>query len=873
MPSLQKMSNAVSMDDDEAHQDLLSVAIETLTDANYLSSPPGKDARQTFTSSANQAVPTGLIYSNAETTSLPIQSGESVPAIPSTQVSTTALADTGGDVSSSTTTSKSTGNIPVYRVSLPPSMDVHPIPKQPRGRPRSVNVDNQTGDSGTRGRPRRSLVKSENRKIREMIVEESIPKKMAFIPKKEKGERLIVSPMLTRHSPRQAEKAQKTPDTTMSFSPAKLKEKSVSSATTINSKKTIDLTSESHKEKKGVDDELIEIVDDIKANVSEQVGEFGQSVNFDSDDDDNDAVDTGVEVTELNAGQVVAEQNDAKSPEIAKEGSASDQKVSDIEANSKNEKENVKDTASETGVKDAQSGTVAKEAVGVTEADTLSDGVQKVQETKAKAAPLIQEDSSAKANKQQEAKKKPETEDKKQDKSAGEVEDINTDRSAKGNNQIKMQTRHSKGTENSVEFRSPRRKSPSKVEKNNVDESKDLTKLKTPKRKIRSAIETENGKIEESQSKNRSSDLQDNDGSVVLKTPKGKSEFIIEIDNPEMDVTDSIHKDIRSSASKRKCKLPRRLTDYEKPKGKMGPNIPMVRTRKYSKNEGSTQEDMQTSNKVVVLSLEDCNKDETVNDEGVTVIDGKESVSPNTTNAKLKSKKVNLQPVVKLEKQSTGEIMDMARQIAVSKSPKKRRKIEVDVQPAESNEPAKKKSKKPTELPPVAALKNRQKIVEGNEDDDSVESIKNSTKNTKSLDSRSEVQISCNKCDKSFRYRIQLNKHMKFCKGKTSVRNIFDDIKQSNEDEQEDSTQERSSSGTPDPESIINVEIIEFGQAEGKELDQLGESEKSNEERDKLYVCSEVVSFFLDQILLIVYWCCLLITQCSFWLLYQLAPC
>ena len=839
MPSLKKMTNTVSMEENQAqHQDLLSVAIETLTDANYLSSPPSKEHRHVYTSSASQAISSNTIYSNAETVSAQNQYREPISAISPTPVSMIVASNTASSADAhkhaematadssvtSAPTNKSKGNIPVYRVSLPPSMNIYG--KVTRGRPSTMD-NTQTVGAETRGRPRRN--ESEKQKIEVSI---------SPATRKLKGGKLIVSPQLTAHSQKQNEIDLKTSETRKRFPAAKIKDiTSDNSSSTLRprTRRNLKVTDEFNNDGNKIDDDLNKIVNNLKTRISEKAEDFGQSVNFDSDDDHevdcNDEFDAELSVNNSHSIQEMTSKTDSD-PQILLESSAElneeEHKTSSIVEESsqigtlekeKQEDMNIIISNDEQENRDSKSAT---EQTDDDEAEVKSDEkMSKVKVTKTKKS-LIQANSGAKNNKKAITKQNPDVSNK-----------------LKTRNQSKVEAGIIKESEELTKLKTPKGKNQPKVEKGCLKMTEEIRKVRTPKGK--------------NQPKAKSDSIEENVITDKL-TQEGQDEFVIEIDNAELDVMSNSPKDIRSSASKRKCKVPRRLIDNET-KGNLKQDIPMVRTRRYSRNESSNQDDRNTSNGHVMLTRKSNNKDNTSDNvelQGLTKEKRESLLSTNNENDTTSGKQ-NLQPVVKLAKQSKGEIKDMARKIATSKSPSKRQIVEVEQ--TDASEPVKKKSKKPTELPPVTALKNRQKTVEehddnsGGDDDDEEDNDddEKSFESNNNKNSESASLISCKKCDKTFKYKIQLNKHSKICKvsksnDKNNMNTFMDSHRGNTTDLASLDTEKRSSSGTPDPESMINVEIIEFSKTEGKGLDKIVKIEKDKEEKGKLYICSEKVS-------------------------------
>ena len=754
MPSLQKMtmSTMTAEENQSQHQDLLSVAIETLTDANYLSSPPSKEARHMYNSLTTQAVSYNTSVSNAETVSVVSQQADPVTTIstPSDiQTDTAALSQKEGvdytPVSENAVPPVSSGvkggpgNVPVYRVSLPVSLSVNPEPVEKRGRPRIPENEKK----------KRIRRKNTN--------EEEIPTSPAT--RSSKGRKLIVSPNLTKPNQKKRGAVKTSESKTLKVAQDTRKTNShlnkvVNDLRTKVSRKAAQLSVEISDKAGDSEAKVSDKADDLDQKQLEEVEDFGQSVNFDSDENDYD---------------------DSVSEEIPVSG--------DIE-----DAANIARKIPSTALKEGDE----------VEKNTPSSGRN------------------------------------------NEVEAGVSD-----NNKLSQSIVLNSSQEN-VAVESPKRSTESNVV---VEKS---TKRKPKKQHLQS----------DSQAKPDNTEKEENEESSVLKTPEGN--FVIEIDNAEDGSEGAGIKDTRSSASKRKCKAPRRLiADSEKSKTKRGlnENIPMVRTRRYSKNEGSQERDTVSNGPASAVKKSgnkaDVNSSEKAKDLEKEKKDSSNSISVNESMKEKETAKVvkhHLQPVVKLAKQSKQQIMSMAREIAASKSPKKRKleKVEVEIQQTEGTESVKKKTKKPTELLPVTSLKNRQKTVCINDDGDGNDEDDDQNISIDSIDGtpiHQEVEHKCRKCNISFRYRTQLNKHSKSCKPMKSSektdRNSFDNIQDNDVDGEAFPDEEQSRCETPESENCITVEVIPFDTNDEEHLDTVNKTDSDKTKTGRLYICSEEVSIFL----------------------------
>ena len=915
MPSLQKMISTMSADGNQSqHQDLLSVAIETLTDANYLSSPPGKDPRHAYPTVGSPAVSYSTSVSNVDTSSL------SQGQLPDPLASSTFISNptpTAMVVNSSTpiqskrnrsgpkaknTVEPANGNIPVYRVSLPPTTAVLSETPKP-GRP----VKPESEKRG-RGRPRKSLLEPE---------EVSPPARTS------RAGRLLVSPQLTKPGQRAKEVEEGGSESKRKLTlAAKKGEESVKKSDPHLNKVVEDLKTKVSEtraaKKKGIETketdtatvqiETAETKND-KAESSTSITEasetnvedFGQSVNFDSDDDDNyddnddqdialneniekivDALATNLPET----AQETEERNDPKEKgkEVGKKGADSTTKAKVISYFDLAKKK------SSSILSEREPGT--PKTPGEEKAETPKAIINKTNEEKIEM-PKAQSNKPSKEN--SEKPKAPNIEP-----SEGKIEMSK----APGNQPSEEKTETPRipniksiegiiePSEGKIEMSKPPSNQPleEKVEKKtpNKKTNEIMTRGKQNQVKKQLIIVENNKTPEETESDKNTKGKTDD--SEIFKIPKGDNEENKETEVADEGIGSSMKEDLRSSASKRKTKAPRRLTDNTKAKTSLNKDIPMVRTRRTSKNDANNEDKTKSNGPATDIKIHE-DKAKTGNKKGKEAEKEKIDLAiPITGKEAKKASKQNLQPVVKLMKQSKETIMSMAREIAASSSPRKRKpeKIEVEIQQTDVAEFVKKKSRKPTEPQPVSALKNRQKDDEDDDDDDDdiasgsddedgyieveikeMEEAINKKKDnsiggaptmetSKKNDSVNEIpkgpqaEITCKNCKKVFRYRMQLSKHMQTCKFTESAskrdQNIFADIQGNTGDPDKSAVNKRSRSGTPESTTSVTLEIVPFNLKDGEKLKKLSGNE-TGEGKGKLYVCHEKVSVLFYSIM------------------------
>ena len=950
MPSLQKMTTTMSTDGIQSqHQDLLSVAIETLTDANYLSSPPGKDPRQAYSTLASHAVPYGSSMSSVDTSSqlpdpLASSSFMSNPT-PTAMVvnSSTPLSSkpTRSGPKATNTAEAANGNIPVYRVSLPSTASVRPEP--PKGRPK---VDE--GEKRGRGRPRKSD-------------EQSPPERTS------KRGKLLVSPQLTNTGKRGKGSVEgfselkkclkKKPEDPKRSDPHlnKVVEdlKSIVSETRA-AKKNAKETKEA--EAAAVQTEAAEKTnDEVKSAesstsvvaVSENyVEDFGQSVNFDSDEDDNyEDGDTAlnenivkiVETLSTNMPETVTESEKKKNMkkqgnekravyatkakvvsymDVAKKVSS----VIELRTNlaetpnkplrSEHNEDKIEQPSRESSESETEqpSGETTERSIGTP--DKKSDE----EKNEAPNQKVSEKEAEAPINKTSEVEIEPPNIELSQKTAEIGEELINepgierteapetpTNKTSEGKIET-SETRSNKASENktdtpktaTIKATEGKKVSPKTPSDQPIQEKKrpkantnEIMTRRKQSQALKESVVIENNKTPEKTGSNENMKKGTANDLEIFKTPKQNNE------NKEAELIDegissSTKDDIRSSASKRKTKAPRRLTDNAKAKTSLNKDIPIIRSRRTSKNDPN---DSATGIKI--------HEDKTKAGNKKSKDTEKEKIDlaiPITGKETRKVGKQNLQPVVKLIKQSTESIMSMAREIAASNSPKKRKleKIQVEIQQTDdASESVKKKTKRPTEPQPVSALKNRQKddesdeeeddddddidLASGSEDEDGyiemeieeIEEAFNKERSEKeinkkkddSLDGtpmtsktngsvigtpkRPQSEIRCTNCNKIFRYRMQLNKHVQTCKVTKSAgsrdRNIFADLQGDVNDPDNLAIEKRCRSETPESTSSVTLEIIQFSLKDGEKLQRLSESETGTG-KNKLYMCQEEVS-------------------------------
>ena len=959
MPSLQKMTTTMSTDGIQSqHQDLLSVAIETLTDANYLSSPPGKDPRQAYSTLASHAVPYGSSMSSVDTSSqlpdpLASSSFMSNPT-PTAMVvnSSTPLSSkpTRSGPKATNTAEAANGNIPVYRVSLPSTASVRPEP--PKGRPK-VDESEKRG----RGRPRKSE-------------EHSPPERTS------KRGKLLVSPQLTNIGNRGKETVEgfselkkclkKKPEDPKRSDPHlnKVVEdlKSIVSETRA-AKKNAKETKEA--EAAAVQTEAAEKTnDEVKSAesstsvvaVSENyVEDFGQSVNFDSDEDDNyedgdtalneniekivETLSTNMPETTLSTNMSESVTESEKKKNMKKRGNEKRavyatkakvvsymdvaKKVSSVielrtnlaetpnkPLRSEHNEEKIEQPSRESSEGKTEQPSGESTERNIETPDYKSDEGkneapnQQVSEKKAEA-PI---------NKTSEVEIEPpiiELSQKTAEISEGlinepgaertEAPETPTNKTSEGKIET-PETQSNKASESktdtpktaSIKATEGKKVSPKMPSDQPIHEKKrpkantnEIMTRRKQSQALKESVVIENNKTPEKTDSNENIKKGTTNDLEIFKTPKRNNE------NKEAELIDegissSTKDDIRSSASKRKTKAPRRLTDNAKAKTSLNKDIPIIRSRRSSKNDPN---DSATGIKIQEDKAKAGNKKSKDTE--------KEKIDlaiPITGKEAMKGGKQNLQPVVKLIKQSTESIMSMAREIAASNSPKKRKleKIQVEIQQTDNaSESVKKKTKRPTEPQPVSALKNRQKddesdeeeddddddidLASGSEDEDGyiemeieeIEEAFNKERSEKeinkkkddSLDGtpmtsktkgivigtpkRPQSEIRCTNCNKIFRYRMQLNKHVQTCKVTKSAgsrdRNIFADLQGDVNDPDNLAIEKRCRSGTPESTSSVTLEIIQFSLKDGEKLQRLSESETGTG-KNKLYMCQEEVS-------------------------------
>ena len=898
MPSLQKMATTMSEGIQSQHQDLLSVAIETLTDANYLSSPPGKDPRQSYSTVASQGVSYGSSVSSVDTSSQlhdPLATGtymSNPTPIHMVRNSSTAggIKPTHAGPKPATPQETANGHIPVYRVSLPSTVSLRQ--GDPKGRPK--HSDDLFPEKRGVGRPR--VKQGEN----------SPPERAS------KQGKLIVSTQLTNTRSRAKEAVEnyseikkclkKKPEEPKKTDPHlnKVVEdlKSKVSETRAAKKKAKELketeTETGQTEAADMTNDGGQSAESSAAVVAstENNEDFGQSVNFDSDDDDDDDYD-----------EESLEQDSYLHENIEKIVDSLSTNEAEVVTDSGNKKQGNKKKAA-AKVKVLSYLDVAKKASDNVERKLIPETPRQLRsqdqkENVEKSSSEISEKSEPKSGKGEAAQlsgdtteRDIETQDKSDD---GKVESVNQ-KACERTSEAPLEGQIEEKTEGQVNDHSQEKTDATNLNEGKVETTIDqlveekkrpkinTNEIMTRRRQslaLKESVAVENDRTPEKVKCNEDTKHETTNDLEIFKTPKQS------IENKEADAMDdgigsSSKDDLRSSASKRKTKAPRRLTDNTKVKTSLNKDVPVVRTRRSSKNDPNVsatnikiQEDMTKDGNKKIKEIEKEKIDLAI------PIAGKEAK---------KTEKPNLQPVVKLVKQSTETIMSMAREIAASSSPKKRKldKIQVEIQQTDASESVKKKTKRPTEPQPVSALKNRQKDDESDDDeDDDVEEINlesgseeedfieveikdieevinndgNDKATSKEKDSsrdgapeivsdtpkRPQANIKCTKCNKVFRYRMQLNKHEQTCKLTKSAfnrdRNIFADFQGEAADPEAMAREKRGKSGTPESSASVTLEIIQFCSKDGKMLKNLVES---GTEKNKLYVCQEQVGALID---------------------------
>lgn len=760
MPSLQKMTNTVNIDGNQSHhQDLLSVAIETLTGANYLSSPASKERRHVCSTSASQAASHSDILCSTENQNKdPSVSGQPTPtSIVANKTALLSSKDNYTEVHPGSVIPPLNkfpkGQVPVFRVSLPATVPVIPEHRnEPRGRPQ----------------------KTENERKKERAKKSYVADEVSPPSRTSRAGRLLISPQLTRSSPRNKGIDDKVTDPKRKLTVAKKKTKDseMAHSLVIDSAKSNAHLNKVVKdlqtkilEGSGMQSQISETdVARTDTSISSTVEDFGQSVNFDDDDDDV-SYDTPQTLLNENIENVVEQLGSTLPEKFLSQENAEEQLSESPEESTKNAEDTVK------------------------EKEVYQKSTPETDNSREVVLPVV----------------------------------TPSNKTAAKPNIIMTRGKESRSKKQPVS---------AEIIVETPDETKD--------------------------NKRANAEAKD---SVQSKPPEDQNQAAKDSDGTDDGCGSSSKDDLRSSASKRKTKAPRRLTENSKTKSNMNQAIPMVRTRRYSRNEGNLDENntpnglSKKNNRRIDTNASRKNRE--------TELAIPVTASETRTVA-------DLQPVVvvKHTKETKDKMMSLAREIAASSSPRKRKveKIEVEIQQTDAGESGKKKTRKQTELPPVSALKNRQKdydeddndslddsdSCDGDDEDDYEEmedplspdrEIRNTDDNIDGTPSMNEEINACEKCNKVFKYRMQLNKHNQECKGTKSTNKdkheIADfQVNASNLEILND--KEKSLSGTPESTDCVTLEIIPFNQKDGNKFEKLLEMD-SGGRKNKLYMCQEKV--------------------------------